>query len=224
MPPPATVLRSPIGLARATNVLLGVAGATDVVALYAGFVRHRISGDLLAHSSEEINRSDDLYQVAGTLQMLAVAATAIVFIVWFHRVRSNADVFAQDVCTRSRGWAIGGWFIPVGNCWIPYTIAKEVWTASTQRAPDGSWRGVSARPIKAWWTVWVAALVMLRVGSTMEDHAKSAESLQRATDVLLASDALMLAAALLAIRFVHKLTTMQHTKAVQGPLAALNVP
>ncbi|GAA0617617.1 DUF4328 domain-containing protein [Streptomyces crystallinus] len=221
MPPPNTVLRSPIGLARATNVLLGAAAATAVLALYAGVVRHRITGDLFAHSAAEINRSDDLYQLAGTLQLSAAAATAIVFIIWFHRVRSNADVFAQDACTMGRGWAIGGWCIPLGNLWIPFTIAREVWTASTQRAPDGSWREVSTRPIKSWWVTWVAALVILRIGTTMEDHAGSAEEFQRATDVLLAGDALMLAAALLAIRFVHRLTTMQHTKAVQGPLAVV---
>lgn len=221
MPPPNVVLHSPVGLATATSVLLGVAAATDAFALYAGVVRHRVTGDLLARSSDEINRADDLYDVAGTAQMVAVAATAVVFIIWFHRVRSNADVFAQDVCTRSRGWAVGGWFIPLGNCWIPYTIAREIWTASTQWAPDGSWREVSAAPVKRWWAIWVTALVLLRVGSTMQNHAHSPAALQRATDVMFVCDLLMLTAAVLAIVFVRKLTAMQHTKAVQGPLATV---
>ncbi|MBD0741475.1 DUF4328 domain-containing protein [Streptomyces sp. CBMA152] len=221
MPPPNVVLRSPVGLAMATSVLLGVAAATDAFALYAGVVRHRVTGDLLARSSDEINRADDLYDVAGTAQMVAVAAPAVVFIIWFHRVRSNADVFAQDVCTRSRGWAVGGWFVPLGNCWIPYTIAREIWTASAQRAPDGSWREVSAAPVKRWWVMWVTALVLLRVGSTMQNHAHSPAALQRATDVMFVCDLLMLTAAVLAIVFVRKLTAMQHTKAVQGPLATV---
>ncbi|MFD9789353.1 DUF4328 domain-containing protein [Streptomyces sp. NPDC059070] len=221
MPPPNTVLRSPIVPARATTVLLGVAAATDLLAVYAGVVRHRLTGDLLAHSSEEINRSDDLYDLAGTLQLLVIAATAAVFIAWFHRVRGNADVFAPDVSTRGRGWAIGGWFIPFGNFWIPFGIAREIWTASTQRAPDGSWREVSAAPVKAWWTVWVLALVTLRIGTQWQNRTTDPEAFRHATDVVILADALMLAAAVLAIVFVRRLTAMQHTKATYGPVAAV---
>jgi hypothetical protein len=220
MPPPNTVLRSPIRLAQATNVLLGLAAATDLLGIYSGVVRHQVTGDLLTRSSEDISRSDDLYELAGTLQMCVAVTTAILFLTWFHRVRANADVFAQDVCTRGRGWSVGGWFIPVGNLWIPFTVAREIWTASAQSAPDGSWREVSAAPIKRWWTVWVAALVTLRLGTQWSDHAKTPAALQHSTDLVMLADALLLAAALLAIVFVRKLTAMQHTKALYGPVAA----
>ncbi|MGP9017571.1 DUF4328 domain-containing protein [Streptomyces sp. BR1] len=219
LPPPTTVLRSPHQLATATSILLAVVATIDVFALYAGITMHNVTGDLLTRSSDEIDRADDLYTAAGYLQLFAMLATAIVFITWFHRVRCNADAFAADVCTRSRGWAVGGWLIPVGNLWIPFTIAREVWTASTQRAPDGSWREMSQRPIKLWWTMWLAALAMNRFASTMYQHADTPDSLQRAADVTMLADVLDLAAALLAIAFVRKLTAMQHTKATQGPAA-----
>ncbi|MFD9791424.1 DUF4328 domain-containing protein [Streptomyces sp. NPDC059070] len=221
MPPPNTILRSPVRLAQATAVLLAVVAATDAFALYAGIVRHQVTGDLLTRSSEDINRADDLYELAGTLQMCAAITTAVLFLTWFHRVRANADVFASDVFTRSRGWAVGGWLIPIGNCWIPFTVAREIWTASTQRAPDGSWREVSAAPIKRWWTVWVAALVTLRLGTQWSDHATTPTALQHSTDLVMLADALLLTAALLAIAFVRKLTAMQHTKALYGPLATV---
>ncbi|MFD7053189.1 DUF4328 domain-containing protein [Streptomyces mirabilis] len=221
IPPPQTLLRSPRGLATATSVLLGLVAAADLFALYAGMRMHSVSGDLLNRSADDIAGADDLYKLAGNLQLIGILATAVVFVVWFYRVRCNADMFAQDVCTRSRGWAIGGWFIPIGNLWIPFTIAREIWTASAQNAPDRSWREVSQRPVGLWWAAWTAALVMARIGSTMQSQAGSPETLQRAADVSMIADALNLTAALLAIAFVRKLTAMQqHTEATPGPVAA----
>jgi hypothetical protein len=220
-PQPHVFLRSPRGLATATSVLLGVVAVIDLFALYAGTVMHAVAGDLLSRSSDEIDRADALYEVAGNLQLLGTVATAVVFIVWFHRVRTNADVFAQDVCTRSPGWAIGAWFIPVGNLWLPFGIARDIWTASAQTSPDGSWRKVSHAPIRAWWTAWVAALLVNRFGSTMEKNATTPDALQRAADVVMLADALNLAAAALAILFVRKLTAMQDLKATHGPVAAV---
>ncbi|MEU4346205.1 DUF4328 domain-containing protein [Streptomyces sp. NPDC023838] len=220
-PVPGTVLRNPRGLATAVTALLGVVAALDLFALYTGVVMHRLTGDLLSHSSDEIERADDLYEMTGSVQLAAMGVTAVVFIIWFHRVRSNADAFAQDVCTRTRGWAVGGWFVPIGNLWIPYTIAREVWTASAQTAPDGSWREASERPITTWWWTWVSALLIYRFGTTMQEHADTPDTLQRATDDILVADALNLAAAVLAIVFVRKLTAMQHTKATLGPIAAV---
>lgn len=101
------------------------------------------------------------------------------------------------------------------------TIAREIWTASAQRAPDGSWREVSAAPVKAWWTVWVCALVTLRLGTQWQNHAEQPQAFQHATDVVILADGLLLTAAVLAIVFVRKLTAMQHTKATYGPLAAV---
>ncbi len=214
-------LRSPRGLATATSVLLGAVAVTDLFALYAGLQLHLVAGDFLDRGPEEIDRTDLLYQLSGYLQMSGTLATAVVFIIWFFRVRSNADLLAPDVCTRNRGWAIGGWFIPVGNLWLPFGVARETWVASTQHAPDGAWRTVSQWPIRTWWGTWIAALFVYRGGTTMASHATTPEAIQRSTDVVMLADALNLAAALFAILFVRRLTAMQHRKATEGPNASV---
>ncbi|MER5888299.1 DUF4328 domain-containing protein [Streptomyces sp. NPDC001941] len=217
MPPPAAALRPLKGLATAASVLLGLAAAADLFALYAGTVMHNVSGDLLTASEDRIDAADSLYSLAGNLQLLTIAATAVVFLIWFYRARCNAEVFAQDVCTRGRGWAIGAWFIPIGNLWLPAAVAREIWTASAQTAPDGSWREVSRRPLNLWWGTWVGALVLARIGMTMQSNATTPQALQRAVDVTMAADALTFAAALLAIVFVRKLTAMQDPTALPAP-------
>ncbi|MFF3209661.1 DUF4328 domain-containing protein [Streptomyces sp. NPDC002886] len=65
---------------------------------------------------------------------LAMILTAVVCIVWFHRVRVNAGAYAQGAIRGGAGWAIGVWFIPVVGCTVlRCLIALKVWSASASR-------------------------------------------------------------------------------------------
>ncbi|MFE7120235.1 DUF4328 domain-containing protein [Streptomyces sp. NPDC057654] len=215
------VLRSPVGLATAVTVLLGVVAACDLFALYADFNIYSLLDNVLTTSAGELKRADDLYAAAGRFQGLGTTATAVVFIIWFHRVRGNAEIFTQDVCTLGRGWSIGGWFIPFANLWLPFRVAAETWQASAPQTPDGSLREVSRAPVRAWWILWLLALAAGRVGQTLYNRANTPESLQQAMGTVMLGDLLDLAAAVLAILFVRKLTRMQRERAELGTFAAV---
>lgn len=150
--------------------------------------------------------------MAGLLQTVLLVATGIVFIVWFHRLRKNAEVWASGLQTKSPGWAIGGWFIPVGNLWIPRGIAADIWRASRPDpfAPDGAGE---LRPLNAWWGVWVLATMVSQVASRIYAGAETRDEILSGFSWLIASDLLDIAAAVLAILFVRRLTSMQHAKA-----------
>lgn len=225
-PWPATdVLRSPRGLAVAVTALLGVAAAVNLFsAAISGYVfslMKRVSADPADVGQGTLDRSDILTAVAGFLQALILLATAVVFIIWFHRVRVNGEIMRPDAFVQKRGWAIGAWFIPIGNLFLPFQIAKQTWTASTQLGPDGSFREVSAAPLNAWWALWASSLVLDRVFSLMYKGADTPEALRDASAVGMVTDLVTVAAAVLAIVFVRKLTAMQTTKAEQGPYAAV---
>ncbi|MFE5770438.1 DUF4328 domain-containing protein [Streptomyces sp. NPDC056485] len=223
--PPADVLRSPRGPALAVCVLLGVAAAVNLfsaaVSGYAYSLMNRVIADPADVGADVLDRSDVLTGIAGALQVVILLATAVVFIVWFHRVRVNGGIMRPEVFSQTRGWAIGGWFIPIGNLFLPYRTAKEIWTASTRFAPDGSLHGVSAAPVNAWWAVWVLSAVSDRLFSTLYGRAETPEALRDASAVGMVSDLLTVAAAVLAVVFVRKLTAMQTLKAEQGPYAAV---
>ncbi|WP_405408109.1 DUF4328 domain-containing protein [Streptomyces decoyicus] len=203
------MVRSPKGLANAVTVLLALVIAVDVFAVYAGLNIRALLDNLLSTTRHELAQGDDLYGLSGTLQLACTLATAAVFIVWFYRVRVNAEGFARDVCTTNRAWAVGSWFVPIGNLWLPYRFAKEVWDASAQSTADGAWRKVSHRPVTAWWMMWIAALLVGRVGASLYNNAESPQALQQATSVVMLSDLLDIAAAALGILFVRKLSRMQ---------------
>ncbi|MFJ2056317.1 DUF4328 domain-containing protein [Streptomyces sp. NPDC087908] len=150
--------------------------------------------------------------VAYSLAFTLYVATGIVFIVWFHRLRQNAQVWAPDLQSRKPGWAIGGWLIPIGNLWIPRGIAADIWRASRWHpyAADGA-RELTL--LNTWWVCWVADMVLERISAQLLKTAETPDAYVTASTWALAGYGLDVVAAVLAILFVRRLTSMQHTKA-----------
>ncbi|MFG2482759.1 DUF4328 domain-containing protein [Streptomyces virginiae] len=163
--------------------------------------------------------SDVLTGLAGILQLLMYLTTAVVFVVWFHRVRVNGGIFRNSAFTQAPGWAIGWWFVPVAHLFQPFVIARQIWRAGTRLGPDGSPVRVSTAPVTAWWAVRVAASIVGRLSSRVYTSAETPGEMASAAGSGIGSDLLMVAAAVLAVLFVRRLTALQNTMAAQGPYA-----
>ncbi|MER5893631.1 DUF4328 domain-containing protein [Streptomyces sp. NPDC001876] len=222
-PAPETwhLLRSPVVLARAVVVLLGIVIATDLLAVVAGLnVRSgyatALSGDRVYVSNDAQAYASLLYGFAGSLQTMAVLATAVVFVIWFRRVRRNAEVFDAGQQRMKPGWAIGAWFVPIGNLWLPRRIAAGIWAGSVGTDTDGSRRTVSQTPLNLWWTAWILSAVFSRVADRLYVQAVMPQEIVDAVVALIASDLFDIVAAVLAILFVRKLTAMQGERVALG--------
>ncbi|QEU92282.1 DUF4328 domain-containing protein [Streptomyces kanamyceticus] len=221
---PATWLRSPVGLGRAVMALLGVVIAVDLYALWAATAMRGVMNDLISGEyGEDIEldaeHADTLYASAGGLQLVALLATCVVFLVWFHRVRVNAEVFDPHVHSKSRGWTVGSWFVPVVNLWFPRRIAIDIWDASGDRSKSLEAPGERETPwlINAWWALWLVSITAGRLAGQRYSDAEEPEKINSALTGMMVSDALDVVAAVLAILFVHRLTRMQDEKARSGP-------
>lgn len=220
--PPGAVLRSPIGLSYAVTALLGLVVVADLLGAYAAVTtgslmrRLREGGPGVVRS--DVVDADRLMTVSSVFQVAALLATAVVFLVWFHRVRGNAGVFGPEHQRRGSGWAIGSWFIPVANLWIPRQVAGDIWRASE------TGRHSSRAILNGWWALWVVALVVDRIAARAYGVAEDPEALGTAADMLVFSAAVDIAAAFLAVLFVRRLTAMQHAKALAGPPRAAVAP
>ncbi|WP_330295008.1 DUF4328 domain-containing protein [Streptomyces sp. NBC_00503] len=218
---PLTRLRSPQGLATATTVLLALTGVMSLVAAGLSLYASSIAGTgNYTGPLPEATLPEGLLVVDTVLQLPLMLATAVLFVIWFHRAHGNSEIFNPGAITRSQGWAVGAWFVPVGNLFIPYTMAKEMWTASIQLRKDGSYRSLSEAPVTAWWLTWVAALISDRIFTYLYDRADTFEELSGAATAGVPQGLLIAAAAVLAIRFVRRLTALQTIKAAQGPYEA----
>ncbi|MFE9017442.1 DUF4328 domain-containing protein [Streptomyces sp. NPDC007808] len=217
-------LSSPVGLGRAVAVLLGLVIATDLFAVWADIMSYDVlgtlaDGDFTEAVQRRAERADSLSAAAGVAQTVALLSTGVVFLVWFHRVRVNAEVFDPFGHRKKRGWAVGGWFVPIVNLWFPRRVALDVWDASSPWA--------APRPhglVNSWWTAWVISLLAGRISATTYRRAETAAEVRRAVGQVLFSDAVDIVAAVLAIVFVRALTRMQDTKARSGPGVPVPVP
>lgn len=222
---PVRVLRSPQGIATAATVLLSVAGVVALLSAWGKFSKWQNMNEVLAtppgtDPGSALAAGDIINNLLGLLQGVTMLATIVVFIVWFHRVRCNAEVFRPDGFSQSAGWAIGGWFVPIANLFFPYRTARETWDASTQNASDGSFRSVSGAPVVAWWLALVAGWILDVVSSYKDAKAVGAAAIRDAASLGAVANLTYVVAAVLAVLFVRKLTALQGVKAAQGPNAA----
>ncbi len=218
---PGAVLRSPVGLGRATAALLGLAIATDLFACVADVQEMNVLGDFvdgvrgegIVHRAQQ---ADTLNNAAGHAQAWTLIATAVVYLCWLWRVRVNSEAFDQSAHSMRRGWVIGGWFCPVVNLWFPRRVVLDTWDASV---PWGARTGHGW--VNAWWTLWIVGLLTGYIANvSMEAAHHSARLLRNAVEQMLFSDAVDVAAGVLAIVVVVRLTRMQHRKALAGQALA----
>lgn len=212
---PATFV-SPQDLSTALTVLLSVCIAVWALALLAGGRMSSLATRLESRSGswvtlEEAKSADSFYLTAGVLQLAAIFITGTVFLVWFHRTRVNAEFFNPAGHRKSRGWTIGGWFVPVIALWFPKQIANDIWWSSIRSRE----RGVGL--ITAWWLLWISSSVFSALSSRIAprdgryDQAAELAELRRTISMGIVSDLLGIAAAVMAILFVRKLTEHQLT-------------
>ncbi|MFD9117224.1 DUF4328 domain-containing protein [Streptomyces bottropensis] len=210
-------LRSPVALGRAVAILLGAVAAADVVAVWADLSLLDVSGRLAGEDwsvalERDSDRADGLVALAGILQTLTYVAAIVVFLVWFHRVRVNAEVFDPFGHRKKRGWAIGGWFVPVVNLWFPRRIAIDCWDASSP------WEKPRSHAlVNTWWTLWLLSLFAGEAGDRAYLRAEEIEEYRVAARQMLFADSLEIVSAVFAALFVLALTRMQDDRARSGP-------
>ncbi|MFD6113832.1 DUF4328 domain-containing protein [Streptomyces yangpuensis] len=157
--------------------------------------------------------------LAGSVQSKVLIVTCVVFIVWFHLVRTNAGIFAgSDKPTA--GVEVGSRFVPLAKLWLPYRIAATTWESSRPlRAGDG-YRSFSLTLVNFWWAAFVAARVLGWCGGMAYRLAESPGAVRYTATTMLVGDVLDIVAAVLALLFALRLTVMQRTRSAQVPVLA----
>jgi hypothetical protein len=78
---------------------------------------------------------------------LPTIVVGVLFLIWFHRAATIAARLGRPA-RRSPGWAVGGWFIPIGNLFLPYQSARDLFRPFEQRR---------RRLVGRWWAAYLLA-------------------------------------------------------------------
>ncbi len=144
-------------LALAVRVLLAATVALNI-ALVPALLRQRSTmQDFVAGSATvgDVHSADDAASTLSNAALAAFALTAVGYLVWFYRARTNVEHYEPRFQRRSRGWALGGW-LPVVSLWVPYQVTTDILLDSRQSLRGSvDVRRRSFGLVQAWWAAWL---------------------------------------------------------------------
>lgn len=112
---------------------------------------------LRRHTAGTVDRdlaaAQDDASLALAATFLVFVAIAMVLLVWLSRARGNVDAYGPGRQRYGRGWAVGGWFIPIVNLVVPYRVTADVLAGSDTGTNNGTASGSGL--LRLWWAAWL---------------------------------------------------------------------
>jgi hypothetical protein len=166
-----------------------------------------------------LQRIDESNATLATVYLLTLCSfvlCAVFFISWTYRAYKNGFALGARSPRFGAGWAVGGWFVPIMWLWRPKQIVDDIWRTSdpgdppTVRSVD--WRNRSVPVlVSAWWGFFVVSAFVDRISA--RTSTATVESDRTSTSWALVGSVLTIAAAVLAIWVVTRLTNRQRERA-----------
>lgn len=197
------------GAAAAATILILLTLAREVLVSASNWHGYLVVHDYLAGKATDADLdavdSDVFAVLAGSWPMLLVRIPAgVAFLVWLWRARVNAELVSGAAAhRRSRGWAVGGWFVPVANLWIPYQVVADVWRASSPRWP------ATVAPVTAWWALLLASTVVRPFQWAAASHLTNEKDVLTNANMSTLLTALYLVSGALIILIMRRVTAWQ---------------
>jgi hypothetical protein len=147
-----------------TTTLRGLAGTASVLVWVAVLGPLSMSASSLSFgwSQHTAPAQIGMALMGGGLvfNLLSFLVAGVVVLVWLSRARANADALYPAPHRLAAGWAVGGWFVPIGNLVIPMIVVTDVVKASNPA-------GRSIPECGLWWTGWIGGNLALPMASLL---------------------------------------------------------
>lgn len=141
------------GLATTASVLMWIV----VLGLLAMFASSFTFGQSARRTAAQVGM---ILLAGGYVVLLGVLVAGIAVIAWTVRARAGAEALSPAPHRMGRGWAIGGWLLPVANLVLPLIVVTDIGRAGGAMTP------VQGR-VTVWWACWIGAWIAegIAVGS-----------------------------------------------------------
>jgi hypothetical protein len=107
--------------------------------------------------------------LVGQVMLVIHIVIGIMTLVWYYRANKNIHAFGAKEVT-SPAMSVIWWFVPIAFLWKPYSVAQQIWKASTPEIKliEGTeWRKVpSSNIVRVWWTLGILAILIRVLAGT----------------------------------------------------------
>ncbi|HSK16850.1 MAG TPA: DUF4328 domain-containing protein [Gaiellaceae bacterium] len=199
-----------------TQVSLAVVIGVDLLTIAVELSERSRIGRDRSVTDDELADLGERLALVGTARTGAFFVCAFFFVLWFSRAYANIVPLGAREPRFGRGWAVGGWFVPVLNVWRPKQIANDVWRASDPGAPADQGEEWKGRPVPgfllAWWLLFAFGTWLAWTTASLLPRGTAAEA-ERSLLAFAAADTLDVVAALFAIAVVRAVTAREEARA-----------
>ena len=209
-PPPYTPLSGPAAFAVAMLTIMIIG---DAISSWSSYMQAQLLQRIEAGQDvpmQELEANDTREALIAVALLGALIITMIAFLIWFHRAYRNLPSLGATDLKSTPGWAVGGWFIPFYNLVHPYRVAKEIFNKSDPRSVELN-AATSSSLVGWWWGIYLLSGFVASNAGLFGDEPPLQE-LITATWRNMASNALGILAAVLAIAMVKRITTNQEAR------------
>ncbi|MET9520467.1 DUF4328 domain-containing protein [Streptomyces sp. NPDC002994] len=200
----------------ALSVALGLNIGFAVALLAAQMQLHAVLGRM--PQGEPVLRAEMWVGNLGGIQAAAFVGTGILFLLWFSQMREHSERLRPSPRWMGRNGALGWWFVPVVNLWMPFRIALDIWASSQ---PEDTVRRRSRLPVTVWWLLFASWTFANGWARDLYQRAEGADLVRAALRSGMIANGLCVVAAVATIVFVWQLTQMQSRQSHGDTSAAL---
>ena len=150
-----------------------------------------------------------LFASAGPVELaqaIDLCVAVPLFVIWLHRMQANSFALGILGLRYTPAWAVGWYFVPIANLWMPYRVMQEIWCAN--RNPPGWQYDPAPRALIFWWLLWLASVVYIRISfndGTVQDVLLTEMSDAKSEGVRAAFRAASAIASLMLVTLLHQL-------------------
>ncbi len=187
--------RDPEPLAKFIRVLLYLQIALAATNIASSLLQYNLLSDFQngvyqgdPAGKDAAAQSNDLREsIVGITTFILFLFTAFFILKWIYRSAQNAKILGFNPMKTSPGWAIGWYFVPFANLYMPYKAMKEIWLAS--HSPVASNERENTALIGWWWALFIISGVLGRIELQTALHSNTIDELLAATKVEIVSAA-----------------------------------
>lgn len=106
-------------------------------------------------SMDDLNQSDYILKIITIVFEIVIIASSISFLLWFRRAYYNLIQINHFAAGYSDGWAIGWWFIPLANYYMPYKTMQEIWRGNIEACGPNTNIKYPAAMLGIWWIAYL---------------------------------------------------------------------